>query len=84
MHPHTCDRFEGKQTACLASRVWSTFAQKVPPGQSARATALDFRNTLMQWCGGTLFLPWNQVDLIFGKSGQPVFGPLYFKLGPDF
>ena len=30
------------------------------------------------------FLPWNQVDLIFGKSGQPFFGPLYFELGPDF
>ena len=30
------------------------------------------------------FSPWNQVDLIFGKSGQPFFGPLYFKLGPDF
>ena len=30
------------------------------------------------------FLPWNQVDLIFRKSGQPFFGPLYFELGPDF
>ena len=30
------------------------------------------------------FLPWNQVDLIFGKSGQPFFGPLYFELGADF
>ena len=28
------------------------------------------------------FLPWNQVDLILRKSGQPFFGPLYFKLGP--
>ena len=28
------------------------------------------------------FLPWNQVDLILGKSGQPFFGPcLVFKLG---
>ena len=33
---------------------------------------------------GTLFLPWNQVDLIFGNSGQPFFGPLYFEVGPDF
>ena len=30
---------------------------------------------------GTLFLPWNQVALILGKSGQPFFGTLYFKLG---
>ena len=28
------------------------------------------------------FLPWNQVDLILRKSGQPFFGPLYFKLRP--
>ena len=28
------------------------------------------------------FLPWNQADLILGKSGQPFFGPcLIFKLG---
>ena len=33
---------------------------------------------------GTLFLPWNQADLIFGKSGQPFFWPLYFKVGPGF
>ena len=30
----------------------------------------------------SFFLPWNQVDLIFGKSGQPFFGSLYFELGP--
>ena len=28
------------------------------------------------------FLPWNQIDLILRKSGQPFLGPLYFKLGP--
>ena len=37
-------------------------------------------------CGGVwaapFFLPWNQADLILGKSGQPFFWPLYFKLGP--
>ena len=28
------------------------------------------------------FLSWDQVNLILEKSGQPYFGPLYFKLGP--
>ena len=37
MHSHARARFEGKQTACLASRARGTFAQKAPPGQSAGA-----------------------------------------------
>ena len=29
---------------------------------------------------GTLFLPWNQVDLVLGKSGQSFFWALVFKI----
>ena len=30
---------------------------------------------------GELFLPWNQVDLIFRKSGQPFYWALKFQIG---